>query len=83
MLKRRCRASEKEDHQLSHTEYFVYPAVLCPFPQAVLAPIRDMFEGELMLVQFQDSGPVGKRCARVFEYTCQRQLLFAPGDEKC
>ncbi len=32
-----------------HTGYYVYPAVLCPFPQAVLAPIRDTFQGEVML----------------------------------
>ena len=29
--------------------YYVYPAVLCPFPQAVPAPIRDTFQGEVML----------------------------------
>ncbi len=29
--------------------YYVYPAVLCPFPQAVPAPIRDMFQGEVTL----------------------------------
>jgi len=30
-------------------EYYVYPAVLCPFPQAVPAPIRETFQGEVML----------------------------------
>ena len=29
--------------------YYVYPAVLCPFPQAVPTPIRDTFQGEVML----------------------------------
>ncbi len=29
--------------------YYVYPAVLCPFPQAVPAPIRDTLDGRVML----------------------------------
>ena len=32
-----------------HTEYYVYPAALCPFPQAVPAPIRETFQGQVML----------------------------------
>jgi hypothetical protein len=34
---------------IMNTGYYVYPAVLCPFPQAVPAPIRETFQGEVML----------------------------------
>ncbi len=48
---------EQEDDDVEHvhegtimnTGYYVYPAVLCLFPQAVPAPIRDTFQGEVML----------------------------------
>ncbi|MFL5699312.1 MAG: hypothetical protein ACJ797_19690 [Ktedonobacteraceae bacterium] len=39
----------KRDGIILNTGYYVYPAVLCPFPQAVPAPIRDTFQGEVML----------------------------------
>ena len=41
----------EDEHEgtIMNTEYFVYPAVLCPFSQAVPAPIRDTFQGEDML----------------------------------
>jgi hypothetical protein len=46
---------EDEDDDVEHegtiinTGYYVYPAVLCPFPQAVPAPIQDTLEGRVML----------------------------------
>ena len=46
---------EDDEHEDEHEGtimnpgYYVYPAVLCPFPQAVPAPIRDTFQGEVML----------------------------------
>src|SRR6266568_688181 len=39
----------KHEGTILNTGYYVYPAVLCPFPQAVPAPIRDTFQGEVML----------------------------------
>ena len=41
----------EEEHEgtIMNTGYYVYPAVLCPFPQAVPAPIRDTFQGKVML----------------------------------
>jgi len=39
---------EDEDTGLNQA-YYVYPAALCPFPQAVPAPIRDTFQGQVML----------------------------------
>src|SRR2546428_1789516 len=48
---------EQEDDDVQHEHegtimnrgYYVYPAVLCPFPQTVPAPIRDTFQGEVTL----------------------------------
>jgi len=46
---------EQEEGNVEHkviimnTGYYVYPAVLCPFSQAAPAPIRDTFQGEVML----------------------------------
>jgi hypothetical protein len=46
---------EQEDDDVEHEhegtikKCFVYPTVLCPFPQAVPTPIRDMFQGKVML----------------------------------
>src|SRR5438105_15914161 len=40
---------DKHEGTILHTTYYVYPAVLCPFPQAVPAHIRDTFQGEVML----------------------------------
>src|SRR2546428_2044118 len=43
---------EVEDEQkgtIMNIGYYVYPAVLCPFPQAVPAPIRDTLEERVML----------------------------------
>ncbi len=47
---------EKENkHKRKHKstkmnrKYSVYPEVLCPFPQAVPAPVRETFRGELIL----------------------------------
>ena len=40
---------DKHEGTILHTGYYVYPAVLCPFPQAVPAPIRDTFQEEVML----------------------------------
>lgn len=41
----------EDEHEgtIMNTEYYVYPAALCPFPQAVPAPIRDTFQGQVML----------------------------------
>lgn len=41
----------EDEHEgtIINTGYYVYPAVLCPFPQAVPVPIRDTFQGEVML----------------------------------
>ena len=48
---------DQEDDDVQHEHegtimnrgYYVYPAVLCPFPRAVPAPIRDTFQGKVML----------------------------------
>ena len=37
------------EHKGTIMKCYVYPAVLCPFPQAVPAPIRDTFQGKVML----------------------------------
>jgi hypothetical protein len=43
-------AVEDEDENIIlHQEYYVYPEVLCPFPHAVPAPIKDTFDGQVML----------------------------------
>src|SRR5207244_11302445 len=41
----------EDEHEgtIMNRGYYVYPAVLCPFPQAVPAPIRDTFQGEVMV----------------------------------
>jgi hypothetical protein len=41
----------EDEHQgrLMSRDFYVYPAVLCPFSQAVPAPIRQTFDGEVML----------------------------------
>ncbi len=41
----------EDEHKgtIMNTGYSVYPAALCPFSQAVPAPIRDTFQGEVML----------------------------------
>ncbi len=41
----------EDEHEgtIMNAGYYVYPAVLCPFPQAVPAPIRDTFQGKVML----------------------------------
>ncbi len=41
-------AVEDED-SIPHQEYYVYPEVLCPFPHAVPAPIKETFDGQVML----------------------------------
>jgi hypothetical protein len=42
---------DEHEHEgtIMNRGYYVYPAVLCPFPQTVPAPIRDTFRGEVML----------------------------------
>jgi hypothetical protein len=40
---------DEHEGSILNTEYSVYPAVLCPFPQAVPAPIRDTLQEEVML----------------------------------
>jgi hypothetical protein len=43
-------AAEDEDEDIIlHQEYYVYPEVLCQFPHAVPAPIKDTFDGQVML----------------------------------
>jgi hypothetical protein len=41
----------EDEHEgtIMNTGYYVYPAVLCLFPQVVPAPIRDTFQGKVML----------------------------------
>jgi hypothetical protein len=41
----------EDEHEgtIMNRGYYVYPAVLCSFPQAVPAPIRDTFQGQVML----------------------------------
>ncbi len=44
---------KKDKHKHKNTKmkrgYSVYPEVLCPFPRAVPAPVRETFQGELIL----------------------------------
>lgn len=40
---------DEQEGTNKHTEYYVYPVALCPFPQTVPAPIRDTFQGEVLL----------------------------------
>src|SRR5438876_7801686 len=40
---------DEDEGTIMNRGYYVYPAVLCPFPQAVPAPIRETFQGEVML----------------------------------
>ena len=41
----------EQEHEgtIMNRGYYVYPAVLCPFPRAVPAPIRETFQGKVML----------------------------------
>ncbi|HEV2659244.1 MAG TPA: hypothetical protein VGU68_01495 [Ktedonobacteraceae bacterium] len=39
----------EDEESILHQEYYVYPEVLCPFPHAVPAHIKEMFNGQVML----------------------------------
>ena len=49
-VKQEDDAVEDEDEgTILNQSYYVYPEVLCPFPNAVPAPIRDTFDGKVLL----------------------------------
>lgn len=42
-------SEHEQEGTVVNQEYFVYPAALCPFPHSAPAPIRDTFQGKVML----------------------------------
>ncbi len=56
--------------------YYVYPAVLCPFPEAVRAPIRDTLEGRVMLAFNFETLRLWEKDAREFLNTHVSAIYF-------
>jgi hypothetical protein len=57
---------DEEGGTIINRGYFIYPAILCPFPHAVPEPIRDMFNGKVTMAFNFKTVPLWEKDAREF-----------------